>query len=127
MQYSVTDDFKSNIKEWVLLDNKVKQLTQQLRDIKSTRDVLTDSIKEYIQQNKYTSLNIKISDGSLKYMVTKVPAAFTQKMLKSLLTDFYKSKGLSDEQASVKSLEIFNYILENRQINTTSSIKRITL
>ena len=40
-----------NIKDWVSIDNKIKKLQQDVRELRMTKSNLTDNIFNYAEQN----------------------------------------------------------------------------
>ena len=40
----MSDGFQNNIQSWVSLDNRIKNLSQQVKDLRSQRSTLTNNI-----------------------------------------------------------------------------------
>ena len=107
-------DFADKIKEWVQLDNRVKQLNDEIKKMRSTRNVLSNSIIEYANDNNLEHAVIQISDGKLKFQNTRIPQALTLKFIKQCLEEYY-GKNVDD---------VITFIKEKREIKYSNDIKR---
>ena len=63
--------FEENIKNWVAIDNKIKELNEQLKEIREKRANISNDILGYIHENNLDNATIKISDGRLSFKETK--------------------------------------------------------
>jgi|TARA_B110000881_G_C18301880_1_gene377433 hypothetical protein len=108
--------FENNIKEWVSIDNKIKQYNEILRTERGNRSILANNILTYAGENNLQHNVIQISDGKLKFNNLRVSAPLTYKFINTCLSDC-----ISDEE-SVK--QIMNYIKEKRNIKYTTEVKR---
>ena len=105
--------FENNIKEWVVVDNKIKLLNQEIKQHRSVKKNLTERIFEN-NINNYN--NIKISDGRLKFVTTKVNNALSYKFVKECLEDC-----ICDEN---KIKEIMKIMKQKRDFKYVQEIKR---
>lgn len=105
--------FENNIKEWVVVDNKIKLLNQEIKQHRNERKNLTERIFEN-NINNYN--NIKISDGRLKFVTTKVNNALSYKFVKECLEDC-----ICDEN---KIKEIMKIMKQKRDFKYVQEIKR---
>ena len=108
-------DFTSQIKEWVQLDNRVKTLNEELKEIRSNRNQLTTSIYEYATENNLDHAVIQISDGKLKFQNTRVPQSLTMKFVKECLEECLGNQVNVDE--------IIQFIKDKREVKYTNDIK----
>ena len=105
--------FEGNIKDWVILDNKIRLLNQDLKQYRNEKKNLTERIYE-TNTNNYN--NIKISDGRLKFVNTKINNALSYKFIKECLEECIKDEN--------KIKEIINLMKERRDFKYVQEIKR---
>ena len=108
--------FQDSIKEWVSIDNNIKELNKQLKEYKQHRSTLVDNIITYANDNNIQHAEINISDGKLKFKNTKQVAPITLKYVKECLDHI-----INNEQ-TVET--IMDYIKSNRGIKYVNDIKR---
>ena len=109
-------DFQKHIQNWVSLDNKIKQYQGEIRQLRETRNNLSDSIFSYAEQNNLENAVIEISDGKLKFQNTKVTSPLTLKLVESCLLEC-----IPDEE---KVKYLMKYIKSKRDIKYVNDIKR---
>jgi hypothetical protein len=114
---SPPENFEKNIKRWVLLDNKIKELNEQLREYRDARKDINDTIFSIVEENKLHGAVIKISDGRLEFKKVKVQQPISLKFLKECLAHF-----IEDEE-QVKT--IIDYVKQNRETKMSDDIKRV--
>jgi hypothetical protein len=108
--------FEQQVKDWVSIDNQIKQHNDELKDLRSQRTSLAQSINTYVEDNELKHAVIQISDGKLKFQTTKVTQPITLKFVKECLDDC-----IQDEDSVSK---IMKYIKDQREVKYTSDIKR---
>lgn len=108
--------FQKSIKQWVELDNKVKVLNDQIREIRNERNNISDEIVSFVDENNLDKAVIEISDGALKFGKTKQTSSLTLKFIKKCLTDC-----ISNEETVDKLIE---YMKSKREIKMKNDIKR---
>jgi hypothetical protein len=111
----MTDNFKDNIKSWVLLDNEYKELNEKIRRVRERKHILLDGINTHVTNNNLNNATVKISDGKLKFSTIKITKPLTLKYIEECL-----KKHMSDENAT----DLLNYIKENRLTSYSDDIKR---
>ena len=108
---------ETKIKRWVELDNRIKETSDEVRDIRTEKAVINDEILEIIEEKKLEKATVNITDGKLRFVSTKHTApltlAYIEKCLGELITN-----GKQVEQ-------IMAYIKKNRESKTTMEIKRV--
>lgn len=109
-------NFAEQIKEWVQIDNRVKTLNEELKELRNNRTNLTTAIYDYATNNNLEHAVIQISDGKLKFQNTRVPQALTLKFVKECLEECIGG--------SVDVNEIIDYIKDKREVKYTNDIKR---
>ena len=107
-------NFENEIKQWLQLDNKIKELTEHIKMLREQRDILESNLTTYATNNKLS--NVKVGDNSLKFYSVKVPEPLTFKYLEKSLSDVFKDEG--------QAKKIVEHIKQKRLIKTVSQIKR---
>lgn len=115
--HSTPPTLETKIKRWVELDNKIKETSEDVRDIRTEKAVINDEILEIIEEKQLGKATVNISDGKLRFVASKHTApltlAYIEKCLSQLITN-----GKQVEQ-------IMTYIKKNRETKTTMEIKRV--
>jgi len=112
----MSEGFQKNIQNWVSVDNKIKALQNQVKELRSQRSDLTSSIFNYAENNNLENAVIKISDGRLKFQNVKSTSPLTYTFLKTCLLDL-----IPDEN---KVNEMLKYIKSKREVKTSYDIRR---
>jgi seryl-tRNA synthetase len=108
--------FEESIKEWVTIDNKIKQLNEQCKTLRNTKNELTNKINNYVDENELKHATVQISDGKLKFQTVKVTQPLTLKFIKECLDNCIQNENTVER--------IINYIKENRKVEFVDDIKR---
>ena len=107
---------EKKIKKWVELDNNIKAVNEEIKDVRTERSILNDEIIEIIEQKQLNKATINISDGRLRFVTTKQTAPLTltyiEKCLKDLITN------------ETQVAQIMTYIKKSREVKTVTDIKR---
>ena len=85
-------EFEKNIKEWVALDNQEKKLKERVKEIRSTKNSISDKILIYTEENNLAHATIQISDGKLKFQNNKITSPLTFKFLEKCLNECIENK-----------------------------------
>ena len=109
---------EENIKKWVVLDKKIKEITNNLKDLRTEKTKYNDSILTYVSNNNLENATVKITDGKLRFINTNYSQPLTYKYIFNCLNKYYKN----DDEA----LDIINFIKSQREIKTLREIKRYT-
>ena len=112
----MSHQFQTNIKEWVSIDNKIKKLQQDVKELRMTKSNLTDNIFNYAEQNNLENAVIQISDGKLKFQNIKSTSPLTFGYLKQCLSECMENQ----EQVE----ELIKYIKNKRTTRTNYDIRR---
>ena len=107
---------ENNIKNWLILDNKIKELNQQISNLREKKNSYKNDIYEHFERNNLNNATIKIGDDYLKFVETKQQAPISYKFLIQAL-----NYCLDDENDIQK---IMNYIKTNRENKIINDIKR---
>ena len=110
--------FENQIKQWVQLDNQLKELNERTKELREKRNTLEKNITSYASSNNLSNSTIQISDGKLKFANTRVPEPLTFKYLEKTLGEVIKNEN------QVKL--IMEHIKQKRQIKLVPEIKRFS-
>ena len=110
------ENFQGDIKKWVSLDTQLKALNDKVKEIRSERNELADTILDFADDNNLSTSTIKISDGRLKFAQTKQTAPISLGFLETCLAEI-----IGDEE---KVDHIMNYIKDKREVKVITDIKR---
>ena len=110
------ENFKENIKEWVKLDNQIKNLNKQISQIRENKSQYLEQILRYYNQQNMTSNSIIISDGRLRISNTKLAKPISIQFLTECLSDIIKDNDDVEK--------IIDYINEKRNYKIEQNIKR---
>ena len=76
--------FEEQIKEWVQIDNQIKQYNTHVKTLRQQKNNLSNNIIAHAVENKCLIYN-KITDGSLKFQNVKVTSPLTFKFITECL------------------------------------------
>ena len=108
--------FENQIQQWVSLDNQIKKLNDQIKELRDTRNNLEQNIIHYASANNLSNSTIQISDGKLKFVNTSVTESLTFKYVEKTLGEVIKN------QSQVEL--IINHLKQKRSVKKTPEIKR---
>ena len=84
--------FDNKIQQWVQIDNQLKKLNEQAKQLREQRNTLESNLTNYAKTNNMTDTTIKVNNDKLKFVDTKVPEPLTfKKLLERLLKMIPKS------------------------------------
>ena len=112
----MSDNFQKQIQNWVSVDNRMKNLQMQVKELRQAKNTLTESIFVYAESNNLENAVIKISDGKLKFQNVKSTSPLTFRFIEECLNDV-----ISNEE-QVKN--IIKYIKSKRETKYNYDIKR---
>ena len=112
----IMDVFQENIKEWVTIDNSIKTATEELKQMKTKRSEISDTILDFVETENLNSTTININNGSLKFGTVKQSNSLTLTYVKSCL-----EQCISNED-DINS--IMDVIKSSREVKVSSEIKR---
>ena len=102
------NEFKNNIKEWVALDNKHKQINENSKIIREQKHRLLEQINYHVSEKQLNNAVVKISDGKLKFTSVKYTKPLTLRYIVECLQSVIKTNDTLIE-------EIIRYIKDNRE------------
>ena len=111
-------NFEHQIQQWVLIDNQLKQMNEQVKELRNKRNNLEEYITNYASENNLSNATVKISDGRLKFTNSKIPEPLTFKYLERTLGEVIKN------ESQVKL--IMEHLKQKRAIKIVPEIKRFS-
>ena len=108
--------FENQIQQWVQLDNQLKRLNDQVKQLREQRNTIETNINNYAKMNNMTGSTIKLNNDKLKFVETKVAEPITLKYLEKTLGEIIKN------ESQVKL--IMEHIRQKRSIKVVPEIKR---
>lgn len=112
----MSNEFTNMIKEWVTIDNELRELSLKTKSLREKKNNLNNNVINYIETNNLDNAIIKISDGTLKFNYTNVSQPLTFKYINECLNDIINDKN----QVEI----IINYIKNKRNVKSIMDIKR---
>jgi hypothetical protein len=111
----VTDEFKNMIKEWLKMDDEIRECSKKVKKVRKAKKEAELFILDFMEEIKLPAL--ATSDGStLRRSVTKTKATLKQEIIQNALVEYTK-----DVQ---KAMAITKYILDKRPTIEKISLKR---
>lgn len=106
-----------NVKNWVVLEQQLHNIHEKTKELRVLKAKITVNICDYMKSNNITT-NIGISNGELRIYDKKEYKPLTFTYVEKCLNEILKDKNQIDF--------IMKYIKENRELNITQDIKRIS-
>jgi hypothetical protein len=110
--------FEGQIQQWVQIDNQLKQLNDKAKELRDKRNLLEQNITTHAFSNNLSDSTVKISDGRLKFVNTKVQEPLTFRYLEKTLSEIIKN------ESQVKLM--MEHIRQKRAVKIVPEIKRFS-
>ena len=110
--------FEGQIQQWVQIDKQLKQLNDKAKELRDKRNLLEQNITNHAFSNNLSNSTVKISDGRLKFVNTKVQEPLTFRYLEKTLSEIIKN------ESQVKLM--MEHIREKRSVKIVPEIKRFS-
>ena len=107
---------QTNIQNSVNNDNKIKNLQQELKNLRSERHTTADTIFTYVETKNLENAIVQISDGKLNFQNVKSTSPLTFKFIEECLNECMK------DENQVKQL--IKFIKQKRTFQYNYDIKR---
>lgn len=105
-----------NIKEWVKIDNEIRELKKQEKTRKKKQDELSKSLMEIMKSNDIDEFDI--NKGKIVYKKKIVKKPITKKNLLEILSKYY-----NNDLTTASKLNSF--IMDNREEAIVETISRV--
>jgi hypothetical protein len=110
--------FENKIQQWVQLDNQVKKLNEQIKQLRDQRNSLETNLTTYVKTNNISDKIINLNNDKLRFVDTKVPEPLTFKYLEKTLGEIIKN----ETQVQL----IMEHIKQKRTFKVVPEIKRFS-
>lgn len=79
---------EQRIQRWVQLDNAIKQVNDQVRELRESRNAMESSILTHVAEHNLSHATVRIKDGTLKFAFNvRQPPALTLSFLNDALVE----------------------------------------
>lgn len=109
------DELVENIKEWLISDEKIKNLQKQIRLIKKNKKNLENNLMHIMKDNNLEQIDT--NNYKIIYSKKIVKKSITKKYLKNILARYFNNN-------IEKATEVENYIQNNREEVIKENIKK---
>jgi hypothetical protein len=103
------------IKEWITIDNDIRNINKELRSRKDKLKKISQSLMKTMKDNEIDEFDIK--GGKLIFSQTMVKKPITKKNLITILSKYY-------EGDISQAIEMNKFIMDNREDMVKETIKR---
>jgi len=111
----MSEDLKSTVKEWLILDNEMREIQRILKEKKERKKTLTDTVIELMKVKQVDELNV--NDGKLIYSQTKTKSPLNKQHITTCLGDVCKND-------TEKVAKLTEHILNSREVKLKDNLKR---
>ena len=106
-----------NVRNWVVLDQQLHNIHEKAKELRGLKSKITVNICDYVKSNNITT-NIGISNGELRIYEKKEYKPLTFTYVEKCLNEIIKDTSQTEY--------IMKYLKDNRELNITQDIKRIS-
>ena len=103
------------IKEWISIDNEMKQIQKHMKLLRDKKKVLSESLVKIIKTNDVDCFDI--SEGKILYTKNNTKTPLSKKHLLDCLNTYFA------ENPAIQPDDVAKYILDNRQTVVKESIR----
>lgn len=114
---SVSEEFVQDVKNWVALDDQLKHTRDLASQIRKKKEEVGQHIQKYMELNHLQDKDINLSDGKIKYYVSKTLGTVSRQHIENSLVLFFKG----DYDRARAATE---FIYNNREAKEKRAIKR---
>lgn len=115
-QIQTKPELIEKIKNWVVMDSKLKIVNEKTKQLREMKSQLNHQICDYMNNHNLAQTKITISDGELQLHEKKDYSSITFGYIERCLAELIKDKTQVEF--------IIQYLKDNREITTSSDIKR---
>lgn len=110
------DKLVNNIKEWIRIDNELKELQKASKERRERKKELTSDLVDVMKTNEIDCFDTK-DGGKLIYSKNKVKASLNKKTLFNSISNYFKDD-------PVKAKELGEFIMNSRETTIKENIRR---
>tara|TARA_B000000557_G_C20772171_1_gene442348 strand:+ start:871 stop:1215 length:345 start_codon:yes stop_codon:yes gene_type:complete len=109
------EELLNTVKNWIEIDNNIKQLQKQTKELRKEKKELTNSLVNIMKSNEIDCFDLQ--DNKLIYTKRTVKSSLSKKVLLSALSTYFKN----DNDTVGKLTE---HILNSREEKIKENIRR---
>jgi hypothetical protein len=110
------DEFREQVKIWVESDSRIQYCNQQVKELRDSREKISQSILRIIKKNSMEETVIKLNDGTIKFSSTTSYQSISMGFLKESLIEY-----LGDAQQAAECIE---FLKARREKTVQDVLKR---
>ena len=110
------EELVRTIKEWVEIDNKMRDLAKQQKILRESKKDITKSLVDTMKSNEIDCFDL--NDGQLIYSETKTKAPLNKKNLSLILLQYF------GENQMDRVDDLTKHLLENREEKVRQNVRR---
>ena len=108
---------EESIRSWVSLDNRVRQLTEEIQRLREKRSDAAETVLDEARANQIMSARVRVSDGYLRFAQARTTAPLTLKHVETCL-----SRCIPDTEQAAR---VMRFIKEARPTKEETTIRRV--
>ena len=114
---SVSPDFITDVKNYIELDNQIKEFQDIIKKVKKDKEKLEGHILHYMKTNGLDDKDINLSDGKLRCFTSKTSSSVNKKHIENSLALYFKGD-------YNRAKEVTSFIFSKREITQKIKLKR---
>ena len=111
------EELVNNIKQWISLDEDIKQLQKQIKEKRNEKKENTETLVRIMRENEIDCFDLDSKGNKLIYTKQKIKQSLSKKHLMTCLMQYF------NEDAQ-KAKNISEFILKNRAEKIKENIRR---
>ena len=111
------EELVNNIKQWISLDEDIKQLQKQIKEKRNEKKENTETLVRIMRENEIDCFDLDSKGNKLIYTKQKIKQSLSKKHLMACLMQYF------NEDAQ-KAKNISEFILKNRAEKIKENIRR---
>ena len=109
--------FEERIKSWVKIDDQIRLHNEKLKELRSQKNQITETVTSYLEENSLEKAKIEITGGSIGFVQNRVVPPLSLRYVEKCLGEVIANP----EQVT----QIMDYIKSKREIKYTPDLKRV--
>ena len=109
--------FSDMIRKWTAADTQIRNLNNQLRDLRSSRDSITTEVCDYMKTKGLDKRKIEISDSTLSYYEKTETSSLSYSYLEKRLVEIIPDKDQVEQ--------IITYLKDKRETKKVPDLRRV--
>ena len=111
-----TEEFQKLVKEWIKIDDKIRETNQLIRDMKTERKQIEEFVLKFIEDTD-KDMTINLNNGYMKRSVEHRKGPINRNLIFTTLMDIVKDQK--------KAEDMTENILNKREVKEVINLKRV--